>query len=73
MHTGECELLADDDVGGLAVHIAARISGLAGPGEVLISRTVRDLIAGSDQILADRGEHQLKGIAGPWRIFAVRT
>ena len=73
MHTGECELLADDDVGGLAVHIAARISGLAGPGEVLISRTVRDLIAGSDQILADRGEHQLKGIAGPWRIFAVQT
>ncbi len=73
MHTGECELLADDDVGGLAVHIAARISGLAGPGEVLISSTVRDLIAGSDQILADRGERQLKGIAGPWRIFAVQT
>jgi class 3 adenylate cyclase len=73
MHTGECELLADDDVGGLAVHIGARISGLAGPGEVLISSTVRDLIAGSDQILADRGEHQLKGIAGPWRVFAVQT
>jgi class 3 adenylate cyclase len=73
MHTGECELLADDDVGGLAVHIGARISGLAGPGEVLVSSTVRDLIAGSDQILADRGEHQLKGIAGPWRVFAVQT
>ena len=73
MHTGECELLADDDVGGLAVHIGARISGLAGPGEVLISSTVRDLIAGSDQILADRGEHQLKGITGPWRVFAVQT
>jgi class 3 adenylate cyclase len=73
MHTGECELLADDDVGGLAVHIGARISGLAGPGEVLISSTVRDLIAGSDQILTDRGEHQLKGIAGPWRVFAVQT
>ncbi len=73
MHTGECELLADDDVGGLAVHIGARISGLAGPGEVLVSSTVRDLIAGSDQILADRGEHQLKGIAGPWRVFAVET
>ena len=73
MHTGECELLADDDVGGLAVHIGARISGLAGPGDVLVSSTVRDLIAGSDQTLADRGEHQLKGIAGPWRVFAVQT
>ncbi len=73
MHTGECELLADDDVGGLAVHIGARISGLAEPGEVLVSSTVRDLIAGSEQILADRGEHQLKGIAGRWRVFAVQT
>ena len=73
MHTGECELLAGDDVGGLAVHIGARISGLARPGEVLVSSTVRDLIAGSDQILADRGEHQLKGIAGRWRVFAVQT
>jgi class 3 adenylate cyclase len=73
LHTGECELLADDDVGGLAVHIGARISGLAGPGEVLVSGTVRDLIVGSDQILADRGEHQLRGIPGPWRVFAVQT
>ena len=73
LHTGECELLADDDVGGLAVHIGARISSLAGPGEVLVSSTVRDLIVGSDQILADRGEHQLKGITGPWRVFAVQT
>jgi class 3 adenylate cyclase len=73
LHTGECELLADDDVGGLAVHIGARISGLAGPGEVLVSSTVRDLIVGSDQILADRGEHQLRGIPGPWRVFAVQT
>ena len=73
LHTGECELLADDDIGGLAVHIGARISSLAGPGEVLVSSTVRDLIVGSDQVLADRGEHQLKGIAGPWRVFAVQT
>jgi class 3 adenylate cyclase len=73
LHTGECELLADDDVGGLAVHIGARISSLAGPGEVLVSSTVRDLIVGSDQILADRGEHQLKGIPGAWRVFAVQT
>ena len=62
-----------DDIGGLAVHIAARISSLAGPGEVLVSSTVRDLIVGSDQSLADRGEHQLKGIPGTWRVFAVQT
>jgi class 3 adenylate cyclase len=73
LHTGELELLADDDVGGLAVHISARISSLGGPGEVLVSSTVRDLIVGSDQILADRGEHELKGIPGSWRVFAVQT
>ena len=73
LHTGECELLADDDIGGLAVHIGARLGSLAAPGEVLVSSTVRDLIVGSDQILADRGEHQLKGIPGPWRVFAVQT
>ena len=71
LHTGECELLPDDDVGGLAVHIGARVSGLAGPGEVLVSSTVRDLIVGSGLTLADRGEHDLKGVPGPWRIFAV--
>jgi class 3 adenylate cyclase len=73
LHTGECELLADDDVGGLAVHIGARISSLAGPGEVLVSSTVRDLSVGSGQTLTDRGEHDLKGVPGPWRIFAVQT
>ena len=73
LHTGELELLADDDIGGLAVHIAARVSSLASPGEVLISSTVRDLIVGSDQSLAERGEHQLKGIPGRWQVFAVQT
>ena len=73
LHTGECELLSDNDIGGLAVHIAARISSLAGAGEVLVSSTVRDLIVGSDQNLTDRGEHQLKGITGSWRVYAVRT
>ncbi|TMK61812.1 MAG: adenylate/guanylate cyclase domain-containing protein [Actinobacteria bacterium] len=73
LHTGECELLPDDDVGGIAVHIGARISGLAAPGEVLVSSTVRDLIVGSSQTLSDRGEHELKGVPGPWRIFAVQT
>jgi class 3 adenylate cyclase len=71
LHTGECELLADDDVGGLAVHIGARVSALAGPDEVLVSSTVRDLIVGSGQTLTDRGERDLKGVPGPWRIFAV--
>jgi class 3 adenylate cyclase len=71
LHTGECELLADDDVGGLAVHIGARVSALAGPGEVLVSSTVRDLIVGSGQTLTDRGERDLRGVPGPWRIFAV--
>jgi class 3 adenylate cyclase len=73
LHTGECELLPDDDVGGLAVHIGARVSSLAGPGEVLVSSTVRDLIVGSGQTLTDRGEHELKGVPGPWRIFAVAS
>lgn len=73
LHTGECELLPDDDVGGLAVHIGARVSSLAGPGEVLVSSTVRDLIVGSGQTLIDRGDHDLKGVPGPWRIFAVET
>lgn len=73
LHTGECVLLPDDDVGGLAVHIGARVSSIAGPGEVLVSSTVRDLIVGSGQTLADRGEHDLKGVPGPWRIFAVEA
>jgi class 3 adenylate cyclase len=73
LHTGELELLEDDDVGGLAVHIGARISSLAGPGEVLVSSTVRDLIVGADQTLTDRGEYQLKGIPAAWRLFAVEA
>lgn len=71
LHTGECELLPDQDVGGIAVHIAARVSALAGPGEVLVSSTVRDLAVGSGHVLTDRGEHDLKGVPGPWRLFAV--
>ncbi len=70
LHTGECEL-SPGDVGGLAVHIGARISSLAGPGEVLVSSTVRDLSIGSGLALTDHGEHDLKGVPGPWRIFAV--
>ncbi|MET0229030.1 MAG: adenylate/guanylate cyclase domain-containing protein [Actinomycetes bacterium] len=70
LHAGEVELRGDD-VGGIAVHIAARIMAEAGPGEVVVSRTVRDLVAGSDRQLEDRGTHQLKGVAGDWQLFAV--
>ena len=70
VHTGEIELRGDD-VGGIGVHIAARVSGLAGPSEVLVSRTVTDLVAGSGIEFEDRGEKELKGVPGRWRVFAV--
>lgn len=70
IHTGVVEIM-EDDVTGLAVNIGARIAALAGPGEVLISRTVRDLVTGTDFHLVDRGEHQLKGVSESWGIFAV--
>jgi class 3 adenylate cyclase len=73
LHTGECELIGDDDIGGVTVHIGARISSLAGAGEVLISNTVRDLIVGSQLPLLDRGEHELKGVPGRWRVYAVES
>jgi class 3 adenylate cyclase len=70
VHTGEVEL-RDGDVGGIAVHIGARVMAAAAPGEILVSRTVRDLIAGSEIRLEDRGAHQLKGVEGPWQLFAA--
>ena len=70
VHTGECELIGDD-VGGMAVHIGARVGALAGADEILVSRTVADLVVGSGLRFTDRGEHELKGIAGRWRLFAV--
>src|SRR5215212_8691155 len=70
LHTGEVEVRGDD-VGGIAVHIAARILGEAAPGEILVSRTVRDLVAGSDRTLTDRGPRRLKGVEGDWQLFAV--
>ena len=60
-----------DDVGGIAVHIGARVAALAGAGEVLVSSTVKDLVAGSGLRFADRGSQSLKGIPGEWRIFAA--
>jgi class 3 adenylate cyclase len=70
LHTGQVELRGDD-IAGMAVHIAARVESLAGPGEVLASRTVVDLIVGSGIEFADRGEHALKGVPGRWNVFAV--
>ncbi len=72
LHTGECEIRGDD-LGGIAVHVGARVAGLAGPGEVLVSRTVVDLVAGSGIEFIDRGEHELKGVPGTWQLFAVEA
>jgi len=70
LHTGEIELIGDD-IGGLAVHIAARIMARAGPSEVLVSSTVKDLVVGSDLHFAERGSQVLKGVPGEWRLFAA--
>jgi class 3 adenylate cyclase len=70
IHTGEVELLGED-VGGIGVHLAARIMGLAGSGEIFVSQTVRDLVAGSDFSFEDRGVQHLKGIDGDWQVFAL--
>ena len=70
LHTGECEL-RNGDVGGIAVHIGARVMAQAEPGEVLVSRTVKDLTVGSDIAFEDRGHHELKGVPGEWELFAV--
>jgi class 3 adenylate cyclase len=72
LHTGEVELRGDDIVG-LAVNVAARVTSMAMPGEVLVSRTVTDLVAGSLTRFEDRGEHELKGVPGTWRLFAVEA
>jgi class 3 adenylate cyclase len=70
IHTGECELM-DGDIGGIAVHIAARIVGQAGAGEILVSRTVRDLVVGSGTGFEDRGSVELRGVPGTWQLLAV--
>jgi class 3 adenylate cyclase len=72
VHTGEVELLGGD-VGGMAVHIGARVSELAEPGETLVSRTVTDLVVGSGIQFQDRGDHELKGVPGVWKLFAARS
>jgi class 3 adenylate cyclase len=70
LHTGECEVRGED-LGGLSVHIAARVAALAGPGEILVSGTVKDLVIGSEIEFLDRGDRELKGVPGNWNIFAV--
>ena len=70
IHTGECELL-DTDIGGIAVHIAARILGQACASEILVSRTVRDLVVGSGTGFEDRGSVELRGVPGTWQLLAV--
>jgi class 3 adenylate cyclase/pimeloyl-ACP methyl ester carboxylesterase len=72
LHTGECEVRGDD-IGGIAVHIGARVSALAGPNDVLVSSTLRDLVIGSGLEFEDRGAHQLKGVPGEWHLFAVTS
>ena len=71
LHTGEVELRGED-IGGIAVHIGQRISSLAGPGDVLVSRTVTDLVAGSGLNFRDWGEHELKGVPGSWQLYLVQ-
>jgi class 3 adenylate cyclase len=70
LHAGELEVMGND-IGGMAVHIAARVSSLAGPGEVLVSRTVKDLVVGSGIQFTDRGTHTLKGVTDPWQLLSV--
>jgi class 3 adenylate cyclase len=72
LHTGECEVRGDD-IGGIAVHIGARVSALAGPSDVLVSSTLRDLVIGSGLEFDDRDNHELKGVPGEWRLFAVAS
>ena len=72
LHTGECEV-AGDDIRGIAVNIGARVGATAGPGEVLVSQTVKDLVAGSGLAFEDRGEHDLKGVPGSWRLYSVEA
>jgi class 3 adenylate cyclase len=72
VHTGECEIV-DDTLAGIAIHVGARVAAHAAAGEVLVSRTVKDLVAGSGIGFVDRGEHQLKGVPGRSQLYAVTT
>jgi len=72
IHTGECERI-ESKFGGLAVTIGSRVASHAGPSQVLVSQTVKDLVAGSGLLFEDAGEHELKGVPGPWHLYSVLT
>jgi class 3 adenylate cyclase len=72
LHTGEIEL-REDDIGGIAVHLGQRVSARAAPGEVLVTRTVTDLVVGAGLEFDDRGDHELPGVPGSWRLLAVKS
>jgi class 3 adenylate cyclase len=72
IHTGECEVMGDN-VGGIAVHTGARVMAQAEPGQVLVTGTVKDLVAGSGIKFQDTGSHELKGIPGKWQLFVAET
>ena len=72
LHTGECEIRGDD-IGGIAVHIGARVSALEGPNDVLVSSTLKDLVIGSGLEFEERGAHERKGVPGEWHLFAVAS
>ncbi len=72
LHTGEVEVRGAD-VGGIAVHIGSRVASLAKPGDVLVSRTVKDLVAGAGIAFAERGAHELKGVPEPWQLYSVTS
>ena len=71
LHTGECEVRGD--IGGIGVHLGARVCALAGPNDVLVSSTLRDLVIGSGLDFEQRGAHELKGVPGEWCLFAVAS
>jgi class 3 adenylate cyclase len=73
LHCGEVELLGGGKIGGIAVHIGARVAALAAAGEVWVTGTIRDLVAGSELRFAERGRHALKGVPGEWPLFTVET
>jgi len=72
MHTGECEVI-DGKIGGITVSIGARVASNAGPSQVLVSQTVKDLVAGSGLTFEDAGEHELKGVPDRWHLYRVAT
>ena len=72
IHTGECEVIGEK-LGGIAVHIGARVAGMAQAGQVLVTSTVKDLVAGAGVGFEDRGTHPLKGVPGEWHLFAVTS